>query len=150
MARLAELGEAAYRELVASPGFLDYFYETTPVDELAFLNIGSRPTHRPKAGRDIRAIRAIPWVFGWSQARLALPAWYGVGQAVAAFAQEAPGNLALLRRMHRDWPFFRNLVDNVAMAVMLTALAISVLWKHSDNISRLAAGTEPRIGQKSE
>lgn len=128
MARLAELGETAYRELVASPGFLDYFYETTPVDELAFLNIGSRPSHRPKAGRDIRAIRAIPWVFGWSQARLALPAWYGVGHAVAAFAQEAPGNLALLRRMHRDWPFFRNLVDNVAMAESKASSEIARLY----------------------
>lgn len=128
MARLAALGEAAYRDLVAMPGFLDYFYETTPVDELRDLNIGSRPSHRPQAGRDIRAIRAIPWVFGWSQARLALPAWYGIGGAIAAFAKEAPGNMRLLRRMHRDWPFFRNLIDNAAMAEAKASLAVAKLY----------------------
>ncbi|MCM0019174.1 MAG: phosphoenolpyruvate carboxylase, partial [Tagaea sp.] len=128
MARLAEHGEAAYRDLVAMPGFLDYFYETTPVDELRELNIGSRPSHRPQAGRDIRAIRAIPWVFGWSQARLALPAWYGIGGAIAAFAKEAPGNMRLLRRMHRDWPFFRNLIDNAAMAEAKASLPIAALY----------------------
>ncbi|MFM7347178.1 MAG: phosphoenolpyruvate carboxylase [Tagaea sp.] len=128
MARLAELGERAYRDLVAMPGFLNYFYETTPVDELRDLNIGSRPSHRPQAGRNIRAIRAIPWVFGWSQARLALPAWYGIGGAILAFAKEAPGNMRLLRRMHRDWPFFRNLIDNAAMAEAKASLPIAKLY----------------------
>jgi phosphoenolpyruvate carboxylase len=129
MARLAELGEEAYRDLVATPGFLDYFYETTPVDELGGLNIGSRPSHRPQAGRDIRAIRAIPWVFGWSLARLALPAWYGIGTAIESFAKESPANLRLLKRMHRDWPFFRNLVDNVAMAEAKASLPVAKLYQ---------------------
>jgi phosphoenolpyruvate carboxylase len=129
MSRLAELGEGAYRDLVAVQGFLDYFYETTPVDELGGLNIGSRPSHRPQAGRDIRAIRAIPWVFGWSQARLALPAWYGIGTAIEGFARESPANARLLKRMHRDWPFFRNLVDNVAMAEAKASLAIAKLYQ---------------------
>jgi phosphoenolpyruvate carboxylase len=128
MARLAELGEAAYRGMLGTPGFLDYFYETTPVDALAGLNIGTRPSHRPQAGRDIKAIRAIPWVFGWSQARLALPAWFGFGTAIEAFAKEAPANARLLRRMHRDWPFFRNVVDNVAMAEAKASAAVAALY----------------------
>lgn len=128
MARLAELGEAAYRGLLAMPGFIDYFYETTPVDALAGLNIGTRPSHRPQAGRDIKAIRAIPWVFGWSQARLALPAWYGFGAAVETFANEVPANVRLLKHMHRDWPFFRNVVDNVAMAEAKASAAIAALY----------------------
>jgi phosphoenolpyruvate carboxylase len=129
MSRLAAIGETHYRALIAMPGFLDYFYETTPVDALAGLNIGSRPSHRPQAGRDIKAIRAIPWVFGWSQARLALPAWYGVGTAIETFAKESPDNARLLKRMHRDWPFFRNLVDNVAMAEAKASIGIARLYK---------------------
>lgn len=129
MAHLAEAGESAYRALLAKPGFLDYFYETTPVDALSGLNIGSRPSHRPQAGRDISAIRAIPWVFGWSQARLALPAWYGFGTATDSFAARSPANSRLLRRMHRDWPFFRNVVDNVAMAEAKASAAIAALYK---------------------
>ena len=107
MEALSEAGMGAYRELVVSePGFLYFFYEVTPVSELAALNIGSRPSHRPQGGRSLRAIRAIPWVFGWSQARLALPAWYGVGSALAAFAAQSPRHPARLRLMYKSWPYF--------------------------------------------
>lgn len=149
MARLAELGEAAYRGLLATPGFLDYFYETTPVDALAGLNIGTRPSHRPQAGRDIKAIRAIPWVFGWSQARLALPAWFGFGAAIEAFAKEAPANARLLRHMHRDWPFFRNVVDNVAMAEAKASAAIAALYtplaRDKDSAQNIFAAIEAEL-----
>ncbi|MFK5098463.1 phosphoenolpyruvate carboxylase, partial [Klebsiella pneumoniae] len=82
MTEIARIGETVYRGLTeGEPGFLDYFYETTPVVELGDLNIGSRPSHRARGERSLRSIRAIPWVFGWSQARLATPAWYGIGSA---------------------------------------------------------------------
>ncbi|MBL8671659.1 MAG: phosphoenolpyruvate carboxylase [Alphaproteobacteria bacterium] len=129
MARIAAIGEASYRDLVAEDaGLLDFFYEATPVLDLAALNIGSRPSHRPQGGRSLRAIRAIPWVFGWSQARLALPAWYGVGSALQAFAAEKPGNLAVLRRMCGEWPYLRHVLDNAQMALAKTDLAVAQLY----------------------
>jgi phosphoenolpyruvate carboxylase len=129
MEALSEAGMNAYRELVASePGFLDFFYEVTPVSELAALNIGSRPSHRPQGGRSLRAIRAIPWVFGWSQARLALPAWYGVGSALAAFASQSPRHRARLRLMYKSWPYFRHFVDNVQMALAKGDPAVASLY----------------------
>ncbi|MBL8830796.1 MAG: phosphoenolpyruvate carboxylase, partial [Rhodospirillales bacterium] len=129
MEALSAAGMAAYRDLVAGePGFLDFFYEVTPVSELASLNIGSRPSHRPQGGRSLRAIRAIPWVFGWSQARLALPAWYGVGSALSAFAAQSPRHSTRLRLMYRRWPYFRHLVDNVQMALAKGDPAIASLY----------------------
>lgn len=116
MAEIAATGEGTYRALIQQDGFLDYFYETTPVTELGDLNIGSRPSHRAKGERSLRSIRAIPWVFGWSQARLATPAWYGIGAAIAAYVGDDAGRLAMLRRMYAEWPFFHNLVDNAQMA----------------------------------
>ncbi len=82
MDELAELGEEEYRDLVQqTPGLLDFFYEGTPVEAIALLNIGSRPSHRKQADRSITSIRAIPWVFGWAQSRFTLPAWYGQERA---------------------------------------------------------------------
>ncbi len=129
MDALSEAGMNAYRALVAGePGFLDFFYEVTPVSELAALNIGSRPSHRPQGGRSLRAIRAIPWVFGWSQARLALPAWYGVGSALAAFAAQSPRHSARLRLMYKSWPYFRHFIDNVQMALAKGDPAVASLY----------------------
>ncbi len=117
MAQLAADGEAAYRTLTeATPGFMDYFYESTPVTELGLLNIGSRPSHRKKADRSMSSIRAIPWVFGWAQSRHTLPAWYGIGTALETECADA-NRLALLREMYREWPFFRALMSNVQMAL---------------------------------
>jgi phosphoenolpyruvate carboxylase len=129
MGALAGKGEATYRSLVNhEPGFLDYFYEATPVLELGALNIGSRPSHRPQGGRSLKAIRAIPWVFGWSQARLALPAWFGVGTALEAFAAEAPGNAALLKRLWKGSATFRHQLDNIEMALAKADLPIARLY----------------------
>lgn len=117
MTEIARAGEAAYRGLTeGEAGFLDYFYETTPVVELGDLNIGSRPSHRARGERSLRSIRAIPWVFGWSQARLATPAWYGIGAAIAGYVGDDAARLDLVRRMYAEWPFFRNLIDNAQMA----------------------------------
>jgi phosphoenolpyruvate carboxylase len=118
MDEIARRGEASYRQLTEQQdGFLDYFYVTTPVTELGDLNIGSRPSHRASGSRSLRSIRAIPWVFGWSQARLTLPAWYGLGEALNDFAGTEPERLERLRRMYAAWPFFRALIDNAQMAL---------------------------------
>jgi phosphoenolpyruvate carboxylase len=117
MADIAARGEAAYRALIGAPGFVDYFYESTPVTEIGMLNIGSRPSHRKKADRSLSSIRAIPWVFGWAQSRHTLPAWYGIGTALAGYIAAAPENPARVQDMARDWPFFRGLLSNVQMAL---------------------------------
>ena len=129
MSEIAAHGEAAYRSLVNhEAGFLDYFYEATPVMELGALNIGSRPSHRPQGGRSLKAIRAIPWVFGWSQARLTLPAWFGVGSAFDAFVAADPGNAAILANLHRNSAVFRHQLDNIEMALAKADLPIASLY----------------------
>ncbi|MBJ6609737.1 MAG: phosphoenolpyruvate carboxylase [Candidatus Thiothrix moscowensis] len=118
MSDIAASGEQKYRLLTdLTPGLMDYFYEATPVQEIALLNIGSRPSHRKKTVRDKSSIRAIPWVFGWAQSRHTLPAWYGIGTALAAFRSAHPDNGGLLERMYDEWPAFRSLLGNVQMAM---------------------------------
>jgi len=118
MDRLRETGEREYRKLTEeTEGFLDYFYECTPVDEIGLLNIGSRPSHRKKKDRSKYSVRAIAWVFGWAQARQTLPAWYGLGSALEAFCQADPKNLVQLRKLYQEWPFFSALLSNTQMAL---------------------------------
>lgn len=118
MQQMAELGEHSYRELTDNtPGIMDFFYEATPVQEIGQLNIGSRPSHRRKTVRDKASIRAIPWVFGWAQARFTLPAWYGIGTALHTFRNAHDDNADLLKRMYNEWPAFRNLLSNTQMAL---------------------------------
>jgi phosphoenolpyruvate carboxylase len=117
MRDIAAAGEAAYRGLIGMQGFIDYFYESTPVTEIGLLNIGSRPSHRKKADRSLASIRAIPWVFGWAQSRHTLPAWYGIGSALKGFVDASPEGLPNLQAMYREWPFFRSLLSNVQMAL---------------------------------
>ncbi|GAB6039446.1 phosphoenolpyruvate carboxylase [Endothiovibrio diazotrophicus] len=118
MADLTFHGENAYRELTErTPGFLDYFYEATPVDAIALLNIGSRPSHRKKADRSKGSIRAIPWVFGWAQSRHTIPAWYGIGTALEKWRSDNPQRLAQLQQMYAEWPFFRVLLANTQMSL---------------------------------
>jgi len=126
MDRLAGNGEEAYRELTdRTPGFLDYFYEITPVSEIALLNIGSRPSHRTKGDRSKSSVRAIAWVFGWAQSRHTLPAWYGIGSALANWAQEDSERIALLQAMYREWPFFRALFGNTQMSLFKADMGIA-------------------------
>ncbi|MET0382030.1 MAG: phosphoenolpyruvate carboxylase, partial [Burkholderiaceae bacterium] len=120
---------AAFRKLVyETPGFTDYFFSATPIREIAELNIGSRPASR-KATRRIEDLRAIPWGFSWGQCRVALPGWAGFGSAVLAWLGDAPAERAerldLLRRMHRQWPFFRTLLSNLDMVLAKTDLRIA-------------------------
>lgn len=126
MDELARLGEAAYRALVyETPGFLDFFYECTPVDGIALLNIGSRPAHRDRSDRSLASIRAIPWVFGWGQARITLPAWYGIGSALEGYRGDDPKRLAKLQAMYRDWPYFRALLSNTQMSLFKAEMRIA-------------------------
>ena len=115
---------AAYRELVyETPGFIDYFRATTPLAEIAELNIGSRPASRTASQR-IEDLRAIPWVFSWSQCRLMLPGWYGFGSAVEAGCAALPDGVTELQRMHCDWPFLRSL-SNMEMVLAKTDMGIA-------------------------
>lgn len=118
MDELAHIGETRYRELVDhTPRFFDYFYEATPVQEIGQLNIGSRPSHRRRADRSKTSIRAIPWVFGWAQSRHTLPAWYGIGSALALLQDGDSKKLDILQQMYQDWPFFRALLSNGQMSL---------------------------------
>ncbi len=126
MEQLARTGEEAYRKLVDhTEGFFDYFYEATPVNEIALLNIGSRPSHRKRSDRSKHSIRAIPWVFGWAQSRHTLPAWYGIGSAIASWCAANPQQLAELQAMYREWPFFRALLSNTQMALFKADMQVA-------------------------
>ena len=125
MARLSDLAFHAYRALVyETPGFTRYFWQSTPIAEIAHLNIGSRPASRTASDR-IEDLRAIPWVFSWAQCRLMLPGWYGFGSAVDVWLAETPDGLAFLQRMYRAWPFFRALLSNMEMVFAKSDLAIA-------------------------
>ncbi len=126
MGELARIGEHGFRELTEqSDGFLDYFYEATPVSEFGLLNIGSRPSHRKTLDRSKGSVRAIAWVFAWSQSRQTFPAWYGIGSSLATWCAGRPERLQILQTMYRDWPFFRNLLSNVQMALSKSDLNIA-------------------------
>jgi len=135
MQTLSDAAMSAYRALVyETPGFTDYFFSSTPISEIAQLNIGSRPASRklqdPKQ-RKIEDLRAIPWGFSWGQCRLLLTGWYGFGSAVAAYLDEAGSEaertkrLNMLRKMHKTWPFFNNLLSNMDMVLAKTDLAVA-------------------------
>ncbi|MDD5321058.1 MAG: phosphoenolpyruvate carboxylase [Methylococcales bacterium] len=126
MDELARIGEHSYRELTERiPGFLDYFYEATPVSEIGGLNIGSRPSHRKKGDRSKNSVRAIGWVFSWAQSRQTFPAWYGIGLSLSTWCADKPERLEKLREMYRDWPFFRNLLSNAQMALSKSDMSIA-------------------------
>lgn len=121
MAKLAKDGEQHYRELTDNTdGFFEFFYQATPVNEIGLLNIGSRPSHRRKGNLSKSSIRAIPWVFGWAQARLTFPAWFGTGTALDKWVAEN-GDQSL-KTMYDEWPFFRALLSNIQMSLFKTEL----------------------------
>ncbi|HUF26965.1 MAG TPA: phosphoenolpyruvate carboxylase [Gemmatimonadaceae bacterium] len=126
MDALAATSLAAYREVAQGDGeaLFALFRSATPIEELADARFGSRPSYRPGVAPGLDAIRAIPWSFGWTQIRLMLPGWLGVGSALQAMIDE-PGGLDLLRRMARDWPFFDDLLAKIEMVCGKTDLAIA-------------------------
>ena len=126
MDELARIGELGYRELTErTPGFLDYFYEATPVSEIGQLNIGSRPSHRKKQDRSKYSVRAIAWVFAWAQSRQTFPAWYGIGSSLESWCAGKPERLETLRTLYRNLPFFRNLLSNAQMALSKSDMNIA-------------------------
>ncbi|MDU3044356.1 phosphoenolpyruvate carboxylase, partial [Bradyrhizobium sp.] len=126
MDRLSELAFKAYRGLVyETDGFVDYFWASTVINEIATLNIGSRPASRKKT-RAIEDLRAIPWVFSWAQCRLMLPGWYGFGSAVETWIAENPEQgMPFLRELYQEWPFFRMLLSNMDMVLAKSSIAIA-------------------------
>lgn len=133
------VSDAAYDEfrslVYGSSGFLTFFRAATPITELSKLNIGSRPASRTASNR-IEDLRAIPWVFSWSQARLMLPGWYGAGSGFEAYAGGSADRLTILQQMYETWPMFRALVSNMAMVLSKTDIAIG---------TRYAAMVENRV-----
>jgi phosphoenolpyruvate carboxylase len=125
MSELSASAYTCYRRLIYDdPDFLHFFEQATPILELGWLNLGSRPGRRAR-GRTLEELRAIPWVFAWMQSRYVLPSWYGVGYALEAFVAREPQALAELRQMYQQWPFMRAFIDNMQMTLSKADLHIA-------------------------
>ncbi len=116
MEQLSARSYAAYRELVDQPGFIQFFASSTPIDEIENLPIGSRPARR-RGERTLGDLRAIPWVFSWTQNRCLIPAWYGLGTALSEIKYGDRKNWNVLCEMYRTWPFMQATIDNAMLAL---------------------------------
>ncbi len=125
---LADRAHGTYRTLVDHPGFLEYFEFASPIEEIEQLPIGSRPSRRGGKRRGLGDLRAIPWVFSWTQNRHLLPAWYGLGSALRAFRDERDPEMDLLRTMYRDWRFFNATISNAVLALAKADMGIAELY----------------------
>jgi len=117
MRQLGDHAYKAYRDLVEMPGFVEYFRRSTPIEVIEELPIGSRPSRRRTGAPSLESLRAIPWVFAWTQSRALIPAWYGMGTALADYAQGNKNGWQQLSDMYRQWSFFRATVDNAELAL---------------------------------
>ncbi len=134
MKALAAESIDAYRDLVyRDERFVSFFRAITPTNEIAMLNVGSRPVSRKKSDA-IEDLRAIPWVFGWTQCRLMIPGWYGSGTAFERFTADDSGRAELLSRMYREWPFFRTILNNMGM--VLAKSDIEIGRRYADGAGR--------------
>jgi phosphoenolpyruvate carboxylase len=125
MERLARESLQAYRQFIyETPEVQRYFWESTPIDLIEHLRLGSRPSRR-HASAELANLRAIPWVFAWTQSRQLVPAWYGIGHALTQVMESEPEGLELLRAMYREWPFFASLLDNAEMSLAKVDLYIA-------------------------
>ncbi len=124
MQRLSHASQKAYRNLVEQPGFVDYFRRATPISEIERLPIGSRPARR-RGGDGLKDLRAIPWVFSWTQSRCFIPAWYGLGTAIQSILDHDNTGQDLLRTMYSEWPFFQGALANAELALAKADLGIA-------------------------
>jgi phosphoenolpyruvate carboxylase len=138
--RIAEMSERAYRSLVGRDGFAAFFSMVTPADEIGGLLIGSRPARRT-SGDDLDALRAIPWVFAWTQNRCNLPGWFGLGSGLQAVASER-GGMGELREMHRTWGFFNSFIENAELSLAKADLPVAQLY--------LELGRRPDLAEEIE
>jgi phosphoenolpyruvate carboxylase len=126
MEQLADVARSRYKNLVyETPELVDYFRQTTPIDVIERMQIGSRPASR-RSGDGIENLRAIPWVFAWTQSRLVLPGWYGVGHGLEAV--EAEFGIERLLSLQQEWPFFANLIDDVEMVLAKADMNIAARY----------------------
>ncbi|MDD5434288.1 MAG: phosphoenolpyruvate carboxylase [Nitrospira sp.] len=125
---LSTISYSVYRQLISDPDFYTYFMYATPVNEIGLAKIGSRPAKRRDTG-NIADLRAIPWIFSWTQNRHLLVAWYPIGTALKRFIDRNPAaNTGILKEMYGKWPFFENLIDNIQMTMAKTDMNISHLY----------------------
>lgn len=128
MSTLSELGRKAYRNFVyESEGFIEYWQQATPINELGMMQISSRPAKRKKKG-GFAAMRAIPWMFSWMQSRAIVPSWFGIGYAFQTFANENENGMALLQEMYQKWAFFKAIIDNAQLDVAKADMGIAELY----------------------
>jgi phosphoenolpyruvate carboxylase len=126
MDRISAIAMRKYRWLIERDGFVEYFLTSTPVEELAEMNIGSRPARRGGAIAGIQSLRAIPWVFGWTQSRQNIPGWYGIGTALAEAERAGLGDV--VSEMYSKWRFFQTLISNVEMPLVKTDMDIAARY----------------------
>lgn len=151
MSRLSTLSHECYAGLVhRHPDFLNFYLQATPIDVIEHLTLGSRPARRSRS-RDVRDLRAIPWVFSWTQSRFILSAWYGLGTALATFLDvEGRGGREMLRHLYRTWPFFATLLDNAQVSLAKTDLYIAESYADLVEDRGTAQGIFERIRQEYE
>ena len=130
---LADKSRTAYRQLVDHPGFPDYYRHVTPINAIEKLPIGSRPSKR-RQGDKVENLRAIPWVFSWTQCRCLIPAWFGIGSACKQFSDA--GKFDVLQQMYDEWTFFKVMIDNAALALAKTNMPVFSRY------AKLGAGLE--------
>jgi phosphoenolpyruvate carboxylase len=129
MVELSARAYRAYRDLVYdTPGFVDYFLQSTPIQEISELPTSSRPARRGGGSAEIATLRAIPWVFSWTQSRANLPGWYGVGAALSVYLRGGPGREQQLREMYARWPFFHTLIANAEISIGVADIRIARLY----------------------
>ena len=131
MEELSKTSRDEYQKMIHhNPDFIEYFHHMTPINELNYLNIGSRPPRRDTKAKDIQSLRAIPWIFAWTQTKALLPSWFGVGEALESAVKA--GKLNLLKKMYRNWPFFSSTIELIEM--VLSKVNISVVSSYNTHL----------------